>query len=109
MLRLNISKTVLLSRNIIVDVRDIHTVTSLGSNEYGTEGREHDVVAVHRYIDEKTGQEVNELELFSLLGDAFRDKFYLDYLLSKKDGEESTLGDFNDLMFEQFQRASHNG
>jgi hypothetical protein len=32
--------------------------------------------------------------LFSLVGDAFRDKYYMEWLLAKKGAEETTIDDF---------------
>ena len=53
-LRVNVSSSILASHYIIVDIRDIHSVVSLGNNDIGDDNGENNIIAVRNHIDEKT-------------------------------------------------------
>lgn len=97
-LLINIGLSPFASKNIIADIKDIQSVVSLGNDDIGEDDRENNVISIQSYIDETSGQNIDELAYFTLPGDAFRDKMYMDWILSDKSGEESLLGDYQDLM-----------
>ena len=87
-----------MSKKIIVDIGDIQSVVSLHNDDLGEQDQEGNVIAVEKHIDEATGELVKEGAAFTLPGDAFRDRVYMDWLLSDKSGQETTIDDYNDLM-----------
>lgn len=101
-LRINVGLSPLISKNIIVDVRDIQSVVQLHNDNIGEDGQDGNVVTVNNYIEEATGELVAEETAFSLPGDAFRDKTYMDWILSNKTNEESLTEDYQDLMHQRF-------
>lgn len=60
-LKLNVSKSILLSDNIIVDIRDIHSVVSLGNDDMGDDDNENNIIAVKKHINEKSGESIDEV------------------------------------------------
>lgn len=54
-LRINVSKTILVSKNIIVDIKDIHSVVAMGHDDLGDDDKDNNIIAVYQHIDEKTG------------------------------------------------------
>ena len=69
------------SKNIIVDIKDIQSAVSLHSDDIGDENLEGNLVLVEKHIDEATGELVQDDSVFTLPGDAFRDKVYLDWII----------------------------
>lgn len=73
-MRLNISNSLFSTYNILADISAIHSCVALTNDDLGNDDRENNIVAVHKYVVEKTGEIKNESVLFALPGDAFRDK-----------------------------------
>ena len=94
-LLINVATTAFTSRNLICDVRDVMSVFSLGNDDLGDDNLDGNVIQVSRFIDAQSGEEVTQPEVFSLPGDAYRDKPFMDWILSNKEGEETTTGDFH--------------
>lgn len=64
---------------------------------------------VSRHICEATGEVVEEAAVFTVPGDAFRDKSYMDWILSNKQGESALIEEYNDFIHKQFQKVNKNG
>lgn len=59
-LLINIGTSPVASHNIIVDIKDIQSVVSLHNDDIGEDDKEGNVVMVEKYIDEATGEIVNQ-------------------------------------------------
>lgn len=86
------------SRNIIVDIKDIQSVVSLHNDDIGDDDKEGNLAMVSRHICEATGEVVEEAAVFTVPGDAFRDKSYMDWILSNKQGESALIEEYNDFI-----------
>jgi hypothetical protein len=98
-LLINIATSPIASKNIIADVRDIQSIVSLGTDDIGEEDVHGNVIAVAKHYDVSAEAEVAEPTVFTLPGHSFRNKQFMDWVLSNKDSEESTTDDFHDLMY----------
>ena len=81
-------------KNIIVNIEDIFSLVSLNNDDLGEEDGENNMVCINSHFDERSGEQSSEPLLLSLLGDANRDKSYMDWVLAKKGSEDSTTADF---------------
>lgn len=48
------------SKNVIVDVKDVQSVCSLGNDDLGEDDNEGNILKVERYIEEETGLLIEE-------------------------------------------------
>lgn len=97
-LRINFSKSLLSYNSIIVDIREVFSLVSLSNNDLGEDDGENNVIVVNSHIDESTGTQVFDPLLLNLLGDAHRDKEYMEWFMAKKENDDTTSLDFEDLM-----------
>lgn len=87
----------------------MQSVVSLGDDDLGEDNKDGNVISVDKYIIESTGEEVTQQTAFTLPGDAYRDKNYMDWLLSDKGGESDLVDDYQDLMHQRHLRLSKGG
>jgi hypothetical protein len=74
-LRLTIGQSPIISQTIIADVRNIRSVVSMGdADDIGEDGVDGNLIEVTSHIIEKTGEAVNEKQVYTLPGDAYRDR-----------------------------------
>jgi hypothetical protein len=107
-LQLNIGSSPFSSYNIIADIRDIQSAVSLHNDDIGEDDVESNIVLVHKHICGQTGAACGAPEAFSLPADAYRDKNYMDWLLSAKGGETTLIDDYQDLMNKNFLHQTKN-
>lgn len=81
------------SENLIVEVKNIKSVVALGDEELGEDSKDGNIVLISEHIN-AAGETDTEPLVLSLQGDAFKDKLYLDWILSNKDGESSLVDDY---------------
>lgn len=108
-LRIKIAETFLSSSEIIADVKDVKSVMSLGNDDLGEENKDGNVLVINRYFDTSNKQWVEKNRTVTLPGDAFRDRKFLDWINSDKDGESDLADAFNDLMIQQNQQYVSGG
>eukprot|EP00349_Pseudokeronopsis_sp_Brazil_P000122 CAMPEP_0202957748 /NCGR_PEP_ID=MMETSP1396-20130829/2139_1 /ASSEMBLY_ACC=CAM_ASM_000872 /TAXON_ID= /ORGANISM="Pseudokeronopsis sp., Strain Brazil" /LENGTH=165 /DNA_ID=CAMNT_0049675423 /DNA_START=746 /DNA_END=1243 /DNA_ORIENTATION=- len=103
---MTINSTILSTFDIIAHPKDIHSVVSLGNDDQGEEDQDDNVLVVHSHIKEKTREVVQKPIYVKLPGDAFKDRFYMDWLISKKDQEEATADEFGHLLHQRAKQGS---
>lgn len=108
-LLVTVGETAFTSNDIIVDVKDIKSVVALGNDDLGEENKDGNVLLVNRYLDKSTGQWVEQERALTLPGDAYRDRQFLEWINSPKDGESELTESFNDLMFQLNDAAVNEG
>lgn len=86
-LRITINTTLLSTRSIIADVKDVHSVLSLSNDDLGSDDTEGNVVIVHKHIDAATGEQVNDVIALTIPADAYRNKVYMEWILTSKEDE----------------------
>lgn len=52
---------------------------------------------------------IEEGDAFSLPADSYRDRAFMDWILSNKSGEEETTDDFNELLYRQHLQLTQKG
>lgn len=107
-LTVNMAESPLFSKDLIVDVRDLKSVVALGDEELGEDAQDGNIILISKYINEE-GQTVEEDVTLTLPGDAFRDKVYMDWLLSDKSGETDLTDDYTSLLQQRYDKLSLNG
>lgn len=108
-LLINIGVSAFASKNIIASVRDVQSVMQLENDNIGEEDGDGNIIKVDKYYDESTGKLVEQETIFSLPGDAYRNKVYLDWILSDKSEEETLVDDYQDLIHQLHSKNSKNG
>jgi hypothetical protein len=108
-LLINVGNSAFTSSDIVVDVKDIHSMVALGNDDFGETGNDGNVLNVSRYFCKSSDSWVEEARPLTLPGDAFRDKPFLDWILSEKSEESELVRDFQDLMIQQHERATKDG
>jgi hypothetical protein len=106
---INVGNSAFSSTNIIVDVRDIVSIVSLGGDDLGEENKDGNVLAINRYFCVAEGKWIEEPRALSLPGDAFRDTAFIDWIISDKRDESELANDFQDLMMKKHEAAISNG
>jgi hypothetical protein len=101
-LRITVGASAFVSYDILTDVKSVQSVVSLRNDDLGEEGLDGNVICVSNHINEKTGEVVNEPIALTLSGDAYRDRLFLDWIISNKSEEGSLSDDYNDLLYKQF-------
>jgi hypothetical protein len=81
----------------------------LNNDDLGEADKDGNVVLVRKHVCGVTGAVIEKECVFTLPGDAYRDKVYMDWILADKTGEESLVGDYQDLMHKQFEQLSKKG
>ena len=97
-LHIEVGESVFATSEIIVDTKDVHSIVALGNDDFGEDGNDGNVLKIGRYFDKSSKQWVENERALTLPGDAFRDRRFLDWVLSDKEGESELANDFNDLM-----------
>jgi len=108
-LRITINETVLSTSEIIVDTKDIKSVVALGNDDLGEDNKDGNVLYVKRYFDKGLGKWVETERALSLPGDAFRDRKYLEWIISEKEGEGEVSEAYNDLLIQLNAEATSKG
>lgn len=88
---INFGESAFTSSDIIVDIRDVKSIVSLGGDDLGEENKDGNVLKLSKYYDKKTGQWVNQERALTLPGDAFRDRTFLDWIISDKSEKDNLL------------------
>ena len=107
-LAINFALSPFVSQDIIVDARDIKSVVALGDEELGEDVNDGNVALITKYIN-KAGQVVEDQIALTLPGDAFRDKAYLDWILSDKTGESDLVDDYQNLLQQRYEKLTKGG
>ena len=108
-LKINVSTSVLTSKNIIADISNVQSVFSLKNDDLGEDDIENNLVSVQNFLDLNSGKTV-EVDQFLLPADSWKDLNMLDWVLSiKTNGDDSTEQLFNECMAESFQLKSQAG
>ena len=108
-LLLEVGLSALTSTEFIVDVKDIHSIISLGDDDLGVEGKDGNVLRLKRYFDKASNQWVESERALSLPGDAFRDRTFMDWILADKNDEGKLADEFQDLMIRQHESSTLSG
>jgi hypothetical protein len=66
----------------------------LENDDLGEEDIDHNVVVVNKYRDAKTGDVISDPLVLVLPADAYRDRSYIEWLISTKEADSSTDNDF---------------
>jgi hypothetical protein len=86
LLNINVGLSAFSSEDIIVDVKDIHSIVALGNDNLGVENQDGNVITVNRYFKKSTEKWIAEPRVLTLPGDAFRDRTFVDWILADKTG-----------------------
>lgn len=105
---INFALSPFVSQDIFVDVRDIKSVVALGDEELGEHPNDGNIALISKYINDK-GELVEEEIALTLPGDAFRDKAYLDWILSDKSDESALVDDYQSLMQQRYNKLTKGG
>jgi len=109
-LLVTVGSSAFVSKDIIVDVKDVHSIVALGDDASGEDGQDGNVLRVKRYYDKENARWVEEERALTLPGDSFRDRYFLDWILADKNGESGDLADdFQDLMLLQHELTTSKG
>lgn len=82
------------SSEIIVDVKDVQSIVALGNDDFGEDGNDGNVLSINRYFCKSKNAWIDQARALTLPGDAFRDRYFLDWVLADKTGESELLADF---------------
>ena len=93
------------SSEIIVDAKDVQSIVALGNDDFGEDGNDGNVLSINRYFCKTNNVWVDKPRALTLPGDAFRDRYFLDWVLADKTGESELLADFQDLMLKQHEKS----
>ena len=93
-LLIQVGNSALTSSDIIVDVKDVVSVVALGNDDFGEDGTDGNVLKIGRHFDVSKSQWIETDRALTLPGDAFRDKYFLDWILADKSEEGSLADDF---------------
>ncbi len=93
-LEINVALSPLASVDLLVNPQDVMSITSLPYEGIQDEHDENHVVMIKKYVVKASGEVVDSPTLFSLKGEAFLDRPLLDWVLSKKEGEDKTGHEF---------------
>ena len=107
-LRLKISKSPIMSYNIIAKPQAVRSVCALGNDDMGADDVEGNVVAVDQYFNEETGQ-VEKDSVFALPADAYRSTQALEWILAHKAPDSTTDENFSQLMREEHEATAATG
>jgi hypothetical protein len=84
------------TQELTAHVNDMYSVCALGDDDLGADDVESNLLAIQRYsVGDQT---TNEGITLTLPADAFRDKPMMEWIMARKDSEETTNDDFTDLM-----------
>jgi len=108
-LLIQVGNSAFTSSQIIVDVKDVMSIVALGNDDYGEDGTDGNVLRITRFFDVPKGQWVESERALTLPGDAFRDRYFLDWILADKTEEGSLADDFQDLMIRKHELATNQG
>lgn len=97
------------STDIIVDVKDVHSIVALGNDDQGIENQDGNVLRLIRYFDKASNQWVEQERALTLPGDSIKDRSFMDWILANKTGEGELADDFQDLMLRQNERSQATG
>ena len=106
-LLIQVGNSAFTSSTIIVDPKDVLSIVALGNDDFGEDGTDGNVLRLKRHFDGT--QWVETERALTLPGDAFRDRYFLDWVLADKTGEGSLADDFQDLMVRQHELATTQG
>ena len=101
-LRISVGTTTFSSRDLIVDVRDIKSVLSLSDNDLGRDNLDANLVVVSKHYDITQEKVIEEETLLTLPADAYRDRVFIDWILSPKEEEGELALDYHNLMHQRF-------
>jgi hypothetical protein len=108
-IHINIGESAFSSSDIIVDVRDIKSMVALGNDDLGEDNKDGNVLYIKRYFNKSTGKWVEAPRALTLPGDAYRDRNFIEWINSDKEGESDLTEAFNDLMIQQNHQAVTEG
>lgn len=101
-LRISVGTTVLSSRDLIVDVKDIKSVLSLSDNDLGRDNLDSNLVVVAKHYDAVQDKVIEDETLLTLPADAYRDRTFIDWILSPKEEEGELALEYHNLMHQRF-------
>ena len=107
-LRVTIQDSPIVSHNILVNVRDVQSIMSVGEEDLGADDVEGNIIWCKSYVTEADGVE-HKNGTFAVPADAFRDKPFLEWIFAAKGEDEQTCEDFHDLMHNNFQEIQAMG
>lgn len=93
-LLVNVGDSAFTSSEIVVDVKDVQSIVALGNDDFGENGDDGNVLSIARYFCKTQNTWVDQPRALTLPGDAFRDRYFLDWVLADKSGESELLSDF---------------
>ena len=67
------------------------------------------MLSISRYYCKSSAKWIENARALTLPGDAFRDRYFLDWVLADKSGESDLLADFQDLMLKQHEKSVSEG
>lgn len=85
------------------------SVVALGNDDFGEDGTDGNVLRIIRYYDVSKGQWIESERPLTLPGDAFRDRYFLDWILADKTNEGQLADDFQDLMIRKHEISTSEG
>lgn len=100
-------ETAFSTSQIIVDVKDVRSVVSLGNDDLGEKNGDGNVLSIARYIS--NGTLVEQERVLTLPGDAFRDSTFIDWILADKSNQGELADDFQDLLLQNHELATKGG
>ena len=98
LLEIDVGTTVFSSHKILVDVKNLHSVIALDNDNLGEEDEGDNVLEVNSYIEVATGKQVEDKLILRLPADSFRNKVFLDWIISEKDQEGELADDYQHLL-----------
>jgi hypothetical protein len=106
-LEINVALSPFASKTIHANIKAVKSVVSLHNDDIGEDDQEGNIIRIDTY--QEAGETINTALHLQLPGDAFRDRQYIDWLLSDKQGEGDLADDFQDLMHKRYIEASSHG
>lgn len=108
--KINVSSSLLTSRDIIADVQNTQSLYSLSTPDYDDNEVDSNVIAITNYLDCSSNKTVDN-GCFVLPAEAWKDFNQLDWVLSVKNprSDDSTQLLFDDLMQQNYQKKVDQG
>ena len=97
----------LVTKDIIARVSDIQGVVSLANDDLGEDDLDSNIVLINSHIDPSTGEVSEEPLYLRLPRDAYRNKRFMEWIVSTKSGEdEETFDLYTSVIYQEVKVAS---
>lgn len=105
LLEVDVATTALVSRKILVDVKNVHSVLALDNDNLGEEDEGDNLLEVRGFIDAATGEQKQEKLMLRLPADAYRNAVFMDWIIAEKEQESELADDYQNLLTQRLVKG----